>query len=270
MLSSCPAVHALLSDLVMLLFSALDLRDCCCFLVQQPFGICVLGMPPSHRCSFIIAQSQLYFSFCYGTIYMAIKSKKTKRVMHKRVETPGGQCQELQAYFLCIWVALFYIHLYLSLPPFLFICSFLCTFSYLSLPLWQLFCASISPQCLKDCMCACMSMSVCLWYALPLCSNFLHHTGCLGVCVCVPSTMLFFSASSAVWHRRFFSPCALSPSVVSILAFSQCTLSSFGMNSLHIVLCVYVCACVCGCVCACISLTGSLHVSVFVPGPMKV
>lgn len=136
MLSSCPAVHALLSDLVMLLFSALDLRDCCCFLVQQPFGICVLGMPPSHRCSFIIAQSQLY-SFCYGTIYMAIKSKKTKRVMHKRVETPGGQCQELQAYFLCIWVALFYIHLYLSIYLYLnfFLFVHFCALSPTSLSL---------------------------------------------------------------------------------------------------------------------------------------
>lgn len=189
--------------------------------------------------------------------------------------TKGWRHQEVNARsckpIFCVSESLFFtsISIYLSLPQFLFICSFLCTFSYLSLPLWQLFCASISPQCLKDCMCACMSMSVCLCYALPLCSNFFapHR---LPRCVCVPSTMLFFSASSAVWHRRFFSPCALSPSVVSILAFSQCTLSSFGMNSLHIVVCVYVCACVCGCVCACISLTGSLHVSVFVPGPMKV
>lgn len=269
MLSSCPAVHALLSDLVMLLFSALDLRDCCCFLVQQPFGICVLGMPPSHRCSFIIAQSQLY-SFCYGTIYMAIKSKKTKRVMHKRVETPGGQCQELQAYFLCIWVALFYIHLYLSI--FTSISFYLFIFVHFLLPLSPslaaLLCFHLTtmPQRLHVCMHVyeCVSM-LC---TAALLQFFAPHR--LPRCVCVPSTMLFFSASSAVWHRRFFSPCALSPSVVSILAFSQCTLSSFGMNSLHNVVCVYVCACVCGCVCACISLTGSLHVSVFVPGPMKV
>lgn len=35
--------------------------------------------------------------------------------------------------------------------------------------------------------------------------------------------------------------CSLFPSLVSILAFSQCALSVAGMNGLHIVACVYVC-----------------------------
>lgn len=134
MLSSCPAVHALLSDLVMLLFSALDLRDCCCFLVQQPFGICVLGMPPSHRCSFIIAQSQLYSPSVMAQYTWPLRAKRQKGWC-----TKGWRHQEVNARsckpIFCVSESLFFtsISIYLYLHFFLFV--HFCAFSPTSLSL---------------------------------------------------------------------------------------------------------------------------------------
>lgn len=90
--------------------------------------------------------------------------------------------------------------------------------------------------------------------AAPLCS--LLHTGCLGVraCVCVslsacvcarPQQCFCFLPALQSNIGGFSTVCSLFPSLVSILAFSQCALSVAGMNGLHIVA-VCVCARVSG------------------------
>lgn len=112
-------------------------------------------------------------------------------------------------------------------------------------------------ECVSVCVCTCV-----LCTSAPL--QFLHHTGCLGVyeclCMCVLNNAFLFCQLCSL-TQEIFQPHALSPSVVSILAFSQCALSSVGMNGLHIVVCV------CMCVKVCVYLAG---VSVFVRETMKV